>query len=50
VLFRSLNQLWVTYGAGIRFLLVPEERISLRLDVGIARAVPQFYLGFNEAF
>ena len=46
----ALNQLWVAYGAGIRFLLVPEERISLRLDVGVARGVPQFYLGFNEAF
>lgn len=46
----ALNQLWISWGAGIRFLLVPEERISLRFDVGIARGVPQFYLGFNEAF
>jgi outer membrane protein assembly factor BamA len=46
----TLNQMWVSYGAGIRFLLVPEERISLRLDIGVARGVPQFYLGFNEAF
>lgn len=46
----ALNQMWVSYGAGIRFLLVPEERISLRLDVGVSRGVPQFYLGFNEAF
>lgn len=46
----ALNQLWISWGAGIRFLLVPEERISLRLDVGVARGVPQFYLGFNEAF
>ena len=46
----ALNQLWISWGAGIRFLLVPEERISLRFDVGVARGVPQFYLGFNEAF
>jgi outer membrane protein assembly factor BamA len=46
----TLNQMWVSYGAGIRFLLVPEERISLRLDIGVSRGVPQFYLGFNEAF
>jgi outer membrane protein assembly factor BamA len=46
----GIDQLWVSYGAGLRFLLVPEERISLRLDVGIARGIPQFYLGFNEAF
>jgi len=46
----ALNQMWVSYGAGIRFLLVPEERISLRLDVGVSRGIPQFYLGFNEAF
>lgn len=35
---------------GIRFLLVPEERISLRLDAGVARGDVQFYLSFNEAF
>lgn len=46
----ALNQLWISWGAGIRFLLVPEERISLRFDVGVSRGVPQFYLGFNEAF
>jgi len=42
--------LWVGWGGGIRFLLVPEERISLRLDAGVARGELQFYLSFNEAF
>lgn len=46
----AVDQLWISWGAGIRFLLVPEERISLRFDVGVARGVPQFYVGFNEAF
>ena len=38
----AVDQLWISWGAGIRFLLVPEERISLRFDVGVARGVPQF--------
>ncbi|MCX6140921.1 MAG: BamA/TamA family outer membrane protein [Candidatus Kapabacteria bacterium] len=46
----TLPQTWASWGGGIRFLLVPQERISLRFDVGVARGVVQYYLSFNEAF
>lgn len=46
----TLAGMWVGWGGGLRFLLVPEERISLRFDVGVARGEVQYYLSFNEAF
>ncbi len=46
----TLPGVWVGWGGGLRFLFDEEERISLRLDVGVARGDMQFYLSFNEAF
>ncbi len=39
-------------GAGVRFALVPEERINLRIDVGYGFATQSFYpyVSFTEAF
>lgn len=39
-------------GAGLRFALVPEERINLRIDVGYGFATQSFfpYVSFTEAF
>jgi hypothetical protein len=39
-------------GAGLRFALVPEERINLRIDVGYGFATQTFfpYVSFTEAF
>jgi hypothetical protein len=45
-----LNQTYVGIGGGLRFLLVPEEKIAIRFDVGLVRGVVQYYLNFNEAF
>ncbi len=46
----TLTGVWVGWGGGVRFVFDEKERVSLRLDVGTARGVPQFYLSFNEAF
>jgi Omp85 superfamily domain len=47
-----LNNIKYSIGAGIRFALVPEERITLRLDIGygvnIGTVYP--YITFTEAF
>lgn len=44
------GQYHVNYGAGLRFLLDPEEGIQLRLDVGFGSDQPNFYLTVGEAF
>lgn len=46
----TLDGVWFSYGGGMRFLLDPAERVSLRVDIGVARGVPQYYVSFNEAF
>jgi outer membrane protein assembly factor BamA len=46
----TLPGVWVGWGGGLRFVFDDQERVSLRLDVGVARGTPQFYLSFNEAF
>jgi hypothetical protein len=46
----SLNDFKIAYGAGIRFTLIPEQKISVRIDFGFSYNESQFYLGINEAF
>jgi outer membrane protein assembly factor BamA len=48
----KMDNLKASLGAGIRFALLPEERINLRFDVayGFATGLPQFYISFAEAF
>ncbi|MBK9181636.1 MAG: BamA/TamA family outer membrane protein [Ignavibacteria bacterium] len=48
--FLSPRSLWIGWGGGLRFVFDEKERISLRLDAGVARGDVQFYLSFNEAF
>lgn len=38
------------FGAGIRFMLIPEERTSLRIDIAKGPDGTNFYLTANEAF
>jgi outer membrane protein assembly factor BamA len=45
----SLGNLRYTYGAGLRFAIDPEDRINIRLDVGVGEE-PNFYLTIGEAF
>lgn len=41
---------WPSYGAGIRFALLKEKKINLRLDYAFGRDNSAFYLTFGEAF
>jgi outer membrane protein assembly factor BamA len=45
----SLGNLRYTYGAGLRFSIDPEDRINIRLDMGVGEE-PNFYLTIGEAF
>lgn len=45
----SLGNLRHTYGAGIRFAIDPEDRINIRLDMGVGEE-PNFYLTIGETF
>lgn len=48
----QFDNLKTALGLGLRFALIPEERINLRVDVayGFATGLPQFYVSFAEAF
>ncbi|MFK7926417.1 MAG: BamA/TamA family outer membrane protein [Bacteroidia bacterium] len=46
----KINEFHLNYGAGLRFALNPEEKIHVRLDVGIGNGQPNFYLTIGEAF
>jgi outer membrane protein assembly factor BamA len=45
----SLSNLRYTYGAGLRFAIDPEDRINIRLDMGVGEE-PNFYLTIGESF
>lgn len=46
----SLNQIRLTGGGGIRYLLFPKKDIFLRFDVGVTREGVGFYIYTGEAF
>jgi hypothetical protein len=46
----SLKDFKIAYGAGIRFTIIPEQKISVRIDFGFSDNESQFYLGIGEAF
>lgn len=46
----SISGMKFGYGIGIRFLVIPKERIGGRIDVGFSKYGSQFYLSFSEAF
>ena len=37
-------------GGGLRYVLIPKEQISLRVDVGYGAGSDALYIGVNEAF
>ncbi len=45
----GLRGMKTSYGAGLRFAFIPEERIILRIDYGIGRNSDGIYVTFNEA-
>lgn len=46
----TLNDIKVTGGVGLRFLLFPEERINIRVDAGFGTETPAFYIFVRESF
>ena len=45
-----IQNLRYTLGAGLRFQLIPRDRIHLRIDYGIGKNTSGFYLTVGEAF
>jgi outer membrane protein assembly factor BamA len=45
-----LPSLKPSYGAGLRFLLDPEEQLTIRFDAGFGTGTDGIYLGVREAF
>ena len=39
-----------TYGAGARWLLIPKQRTTVRVDYGFGKSSSGLYIAFNEAF
>ena len=39
-----------TLGGGLRFVLLPEDKIRLRFDIGVGKNTSAFYLTVGEAF
>lgn len=39
-----------TYGAALRFAVNKDDRINIRLDVGMGNGEPAYYLTVGEAF
>ncbi|MEX2596532.1 MAG: BamA/TamA family outer membrane protein [Salibacteraceae bacterium] len=46
----QLNRLKYSFGAGLRFLVNPKERLNVRFDYGFGRRNNAFYLMLTEAF
>lgn len=46
----AINNLKAAYGLGLRFSIIPEERILARIDLGFSEGESKLYLSFNEAF
>lgn len=46
----AISKLKSAYGIGIRFFVIPEEKILARLDFGFSEGDSQMYLSFSEAF
>ena len=46
----SLSELKLAGGIGIRGSVIPEDKISVRIDFGFSKYKTEFYISFNEAF
>ena len=50
--FRGFNipDLKPSVGAGLRYTLIPEENLNIRVDVAFGKATNNFYINISEAF
>jgi hypothetical protein len=39
-----------SFGAGARWLLLPKQRTTVRVDYGVGKGSSGLYVAFNEAF
>lgn len=46
----SLPDLKPSLGAGLRYALIPEENLNIRVDFAVGRATNNFYINISEAF
>ena len=47
----ELDEFKYVFGMGGRFLAIPEDKLNLRVDLGVARGGQlSFYVGISEAF
>jgi len=44
------DELKYSVGAGLRYMVVPSQRINIRLDVGFGRETTGFYINIADAF
>ena len=46
----DLSTIKTSIGVGVRYLVLPKERINIRVDLGFGSQVPGFYFNIREAF
>ena len=46
----SSSTLMPSFGAGARWLLLPKQRTTVRVDYGLGKGSSGLYVAFNEAF
>ena len=46
----DLNKVKTSFGVGIRYLVLPKERINVRVDFGFGSQIPGIYFNIREAF
>ena len=46
----SAKEVLPSYGGGLRYQITPKQKINLRVDIGVGKGDPQFYLYVLEAF
>lgn len=46
----SLPDIKYSVGAGLRYLLLPEENLNIRLDFAVGKDTQNFYINISEAF
>jgi hypothetical protein len=39
-----------SFGAGARWLLLPKQRTTIRVDYGVGKSSSGLYIAFNEAY
>ena len=46
----DLSKIKTSFGFGVRYLVLPKERINIRIDLGFGSQLPGLYFNIREAF